>query len=62
MQTYNKFEFNYHPDYGLTDDIRKRTCKLALSKGVRQAAYENNVSKTSVYNWLNHLKDYQNDK
>lgn len=42
---------SYHPDYGLTDEMRQKTLKDAEIYGVKQAAALNNVSPGSIYRW-----------
>ena len=45
----------YHPDYGLTDELRLRVINDAQAMGAKRAAIKNNVHVASVYNWL---RDY----
>lgn len=40
-----------HPDYGLTEEFRKKVLETAGIIGVRAAALMHRVSITSVYNW-----------
>ena len=41
----------YHPEYGLTDDLRREALRTADLVSVRVAASIYRVSKTSIYNW-----------
>jgi transposase-like protein len=41
----------YHPEYGLTDDIRREALRTADLVSVRVAASIYRVSTTSIYNW-----------
>ena len=41
----------YHPDYGLTNDTRKRALRIAETSGVKAAAAECNVAVSTVYRW-----------
>lgn len=40
-----------HPDYGLTDDLRRSAVYYAETTGVRESAYLHNVSPASIYRW-----------
>jgi hypothetical protein len=41
----------YHPDYGLTDELRREALRTADLVSVRVAASVYRVSTTSIYNW-----------
>jgi transposase len=41
----------YHPEYGLTDDLRREALRTADLVSVRVAASIYRVSTASIYNW-----------
>jgi len=43
--------FNYHPDYGLPDEVRLRAVFDAKAMKVKTAAEINRVSVASIYKW-----------
>lgn len=43
--------FDFHPDYGLTDEVRLTILKDAEALGVKRAARAHGVSIQSIYNW-----------
>lgn len=47
---------NYHPDYGLTDDLRIKSVRDSKLLSVKEAAIKNNVSIASIYNWRKALE------
>ena len=47
---------NYHPDYGLTDELRIKSVRDAKVMTVKKAAETNNVSIASIYNWRKALE------
>jgi hypothetical protein len=46
----SKTSFNYHPDYGLPDDVRLRAVFDSKAMKVKAAAKTNRVSVASIYN------------
>ena len=52
----NKPAFDYHPDYGLPDELRLRAVFDAKAMKVKTAAETNNVSVASIYKWQKRLK------
>lgn len=40
-----------HPDYGLTDDLRRSAVRYAEMAGVKVSAELHNVSPASIYKW-----------
>jgi len=53
----NKLAFDYHPDYGLPDELRLRAVFDAKAMKVKTAAETNNVSVASIYKWQKRLKE-----
>ena len=47
----------YHPEYGLTDEIRIRAINDARVWGVKIAAEKNRVSDVSIYKWRKRVED-----
>ena len=47
---------NYHPDYGLTDELRIKSVRDAKEMSVKKAAETNRVSIASIYNWRKALE------
>lgn len=47
----NSNQLGYHPEYGLTDEIRIKAIKDARNLGVKVSAERNRVSTASIYNW-----------
>lgn len=47
----------YHPEYGLTDEIRIKSINDARIWGVKIAAEKNRVSVPSVYKWRKRAED-----
>ena len=47
---------NYHPDYGLTDELRIKSVRDAKAMSVKKAAETNRVSIASIYNWRKALE------
>jgi transposase len=41
----------YHPEYGLTDELRREALRTADLVSVRAAASIYRVSTASIYNW-----------
>lgn len=48
---------NYHPDYGLPSSIRLEAVLLSNLIGVKKAAEELNVSKSSIYKWRKSMEN-----
>jgi transposase-like protein len=48
----------YHPEYGLTDELRREALRTADLVSVRVAASVYRVSKSSIYNWR---RDYASE-
>jgi transposase-like protein len=48
--------FNYHPDYGLPDEVRLRAVFDAKAMKVKTAAKTNKVSVASIYKWRKKLE------
>lgn len=48
---------NYHPDYGLPSSIRIEAVLLSNLIGVKHAAKELNVSKSSIYKWRKSMEN-----
>jgi hypothetical protein len=46
-----KLELGYHPEYGLTDEIRIKAVSDARIWSVKVAAEKNRVSAISIYKW-----------
>jgi transposase-like protein len=51
--------FQYHKDYGLTDDVRLAAVRDAELMRVAEAAKKNGVSTVSIYNWRKRLEEMQ---
>ena len=49
--------FGYHPEYGLTDEIRLKAINDARIFSVKVAAKKNRVSVASVYKWRKRAED-----
>ena len=47
---------NYHPDYGLTNELRIKSVRDAKAMSVKKAAETNRVSIASIYNWRKALE------
>jgi transposase-like protein len=47
----------YHPDYGLTDELRREALRTADRESVAVAASMYRVNQSTVYRWR---KDYEN--
>ena len=52
-----KQSLQYHPDYGLPDEIRLRAIKDARVMEVKLAAKKNRVSSASIYKWRKRLEE-----
>jgi hypothetical protein len=52
-----KQSLKYHPEYGLTDEIRLRAIEDARCMEVKLAAKKNRVSVASVYKWRKRAED-----
>ena len=57
-------EFSFHPDYGLTNEFRRKVVKHYVMTGdsVRETAAKFNVSKTSVYEWAKNARENNDGK
>ena len=44
-------KLGYHPEYGLTDEIRLKAINDARIWSVKVAAEKNRVSSVSIYKW-----------
>ena len=51
--------FQYHKDYGLTDDVRLAAVRDAELMRVADAAKKNGVSTVSIYTWRKRLEEIQ---
>lgn len=49
---------NYHPDYGLTDEFRKRVLDYAKITSVKIAAEEFNLHVSTIYYWRKAAKEF----
>ena len=49
--------FQYHKDYGLTDDVRLAAVRDAELIRIEQAAKKNGVSTVSIYKWRKRLEE-----
>ena len=47
----------YHPDYGLTDEIRLKAVRDARLTEVKVSAKINRVSVSSIYKWRKRAED-----
>ncbi len=48
--------FGYHPAYGLTDETRWTILRDAEIFGVREAAENHGVSRSTIYKWIKTLE------
>lgn len=48
--------FPYHPQYGLSDDLRRAAVAYAKATSVKEAAIKFRVCRQSIRNWL---RDYK---
>ena len=49
--------FQYHRDYGLTDDVRLAAVRDAELMRIERAAKKNGVSTVSIYKWRKRLEE-----
>jgi len=49
--------FQYHKDYGVTDDVRLAAVRDAELMKIEQAAKKNGVSVGSIYKWRKRLEE-----
>lgn len=54
MKTIN---LNYHPEYGLPDEIRIKAVRDAQVTDVKMSAKINRVSTVSIYKWRKRLEE-----
>jgi len=52
-----KQSLQYHPDYGLTDEIRLKAVRDAKLTEVKTSANINRVSTASIYKWRKRAED-----
>lgn len=47
----------WHPDYGVTDDIRFKAVTIAKQSGVEAAIRETGFHQSTIYKWMKALKN-----
>lgn len=46
----------FHPDYGVTQDVRESAIQAYKDKGMEEAMRVGNVHKSTVYKWLKRME------